>query len=375
MPNDLFSSGHRDEHCGARTGMLHLEHGTVETPVFMPVGTLGTVKALRTDDLADMGINLILANTYHLFLRPGVEVLKYMGGLHRYMNWNKNILTDSGGYQIFSLAPFRKIESEGIHFRSHIDGAYHRLSPEKVIDVQSVIGSDIIMPLDVCTSPEASREEAEKAVRITTEWADRSRIQWKNREKPGNLFGIVQGNFFRDLREKSLNEILELELPGIAVGGLSVGEKSEVFEEFTEFLGSRLPEDRPRYLMGIGTPDYILTAVEHGIDMFDCVFPTRVARNGAVFTDKGLIALKKSVFEFDESPPDPLCNCYTCTHYSRSYLRHLFKSREILGPMLATIHNISYLKNLIERIKTNIKQNTFSVFKRQYLKTFQQGES
>jgi len=368
----IFTTSHNDSSTKARTGVLHLPHGDVETPVFMPVGTNATVKAMHHDTVYDMGYRLILGNTYHLYLRPGQEVIDHYGSLHSFSNWKGNILTDSGGFQVFSLAPFRKIKEEGVRFRSHIDGAYHMLTPEDVISLQESFKSDIAMCLDVCTPPDITYRKALSALEITTRWAGRSKKRWQegNEEWEGKLFGIIQGNFFRDLRKRSTEEILELDLPGIAIGGLSVGETFSQFEDFLAYTAELLPEDKPRYLMGIGTPDYILSAVSHGIDMFDCVFATRTARNGAVFTDDGMIALKKAHHRLDKSPIQEGCGCRACTQYSRAYLRHLFKTNEILGAMLATEHNLRFLYDFLEKIKTSIRENRFEEFKNSFLARF-----
>ena len=291
----IFKTEHQDSKTRARLGSLHLPHGTVQTPVYMPVGTNATVKAIHHETLERTGYNLILGNTYHLYLRPGIDVIRHFGGLHAFSGWSGNILTDSGGYQVFSLAPFRKIKPDGIRFRSHIDGSYHQLSPEDVVDLQVGFGSDVAMCLDVCTPPDISHKDAIEALELTTEWARRSKARRAEADETyhGLLFGITQGNFYKDLRKRSAEEILELDLPGVAVGGLSVGEEFPVFEDTLAYSAEFLPSDKPRYLMGIGTPDYILSAVENGIDMFDCVFATRTARTGTVFTPDGSIALKK----------------------------------------------------------------------------------
>ncbi len=365
----IFTTEHRDHNCKARTGVLHLAHGDIETPVYMPVGTNATVKAIHHDSLEEMGYRLILGNTYHLYLRPGIEVIRHYGGLHEFSNWRGNILTDSGGYQVFSLSPFRKIEAEGVRFRSHIDGSSHFLSPEDVVDLQIGFGSDIAMCLDVCTAAGIAYEKALQALETTSDWAKRSKK--RRNEGPsdyqGALFGIIQGNFFPDLRRRSAEEILELDLPGIAVGGLSVGEEFSLFVDTLSSTAQLLPRDKPRYLMGIGTPDYILEAVEQGIDMFDCVFATRTARNGTVFTRAGSISLKKAKHAFDTGPIQEGCSCRACTSYSRGYLRHLFKTNEILGSMLATEHNLEFLHDFVEQIKTSIRENRFLEFKRDYL--------
>jgi len=373
----LFQKTHASSETKARTGILSLPHGDVRTPVFMPVGTAGSVKAILHSELEQMGIRLILGNTYHLYLRPGMDVIGSFGGLHRFSSWNHNILTDSGGFQIFSLAPFRKIRMEGVSFRSHIDGSSHNLTPEDIVSIQRTIGSDILMPLDVCTPPGTEYRKALEASEITTNWARRSREPWRTThgEGRGVLFGIAQGNFFKELRERSMEEILSLDLPGIAIGGLSVGEPTGMFEEFLAHSAAMLPEDKPRYLMGIGTPEYILMAVENGIDLFDCVLPTRIARNGAVFTRDGLIAMKRERFKSDHEPIDPGCSCHACRNYSRAYLRHLFKANEILGPMLATIHNLYFLHDFVNRIRKSIEEDRFTGFRDDFLRRYSAGAS
>ena len=373
---EIFTITHSDPSCGARTGILDLPHGKVETPVFMPVGTNGTVKALTREDLLDIGFGIILSNTYHLYLRPGTEVIEKAGGLHQFMGWNRNILTDSGGFQVFSLAPFRKITDEGIKFRSHIDGAYHFLSPENVVEIQTVLGSDIQMQLDVCTSWGASRKEAEKALETTSLWMLRAKEKWedeKSRGYQGQFFPIVQGNFFRDLRAQSAERVIATEPPGIAIGGLSVGEPAEVFLEYLAFTAALLPREKPRYVMGIGTPGYILGAIEQGIDMFDCVFPTRNARNGNVLTRRGSFALKKAENRLDFSPIDEECGCKVCRSYSRAYLRHLFKTQEILCSILASFHNLYFLNELVINAREAIKENRFGVFKKDFLDKYSGG--
>jgi queuine tRNA-ribosyltransferase len=353
----------------ARNGLLKLAHGEVETPVFMPVGTNATVKALRKDDLEEIGFKLILANTYHLYLKPGKEVIEKFSGLHGFSGWKGNFLTDSGGFQVFSLAPFRKITDDGIKFRSHIDGSSHFFSPEDVVELQTAFQSDIMMQLDVCSAYGVERKEAERALKLTSDWALRSKKAWEERHERtrGLLFPIVQGNFFEDLRQRSAQELCELDLPGVAIGGLSVGEPFNLFQEMLEFTAGILPRDKPRYLMGIGTPEYILEAVNQGIDMFDCVFPTRTARNGLLFTRDGPIAIKKAAYEMDLGPIDAQCGCKVCQEYSRSYLRHLFRSGEILYSMLASYHNLAFLKNLIDEIRNSIALNEFLAYKKSFL--------
>jgi queuine tRNA-ribosyltransferase len=355
---------------------MSLPHGTVATPVFMPVGTNGTVKALTREDLEEIGFEIILSNTYHLYLRPGTEVIAAAAGLHRFMGWRRNILTDSGGFQVFSLAPFRKIKDEGVLFRSHIDGAYHSLSPEKVIAIQALLGSDIQMQLDVCTSWGISYKEAEEALRITGLWLGRSKQAWEEeaaRGYGGKLFSIVQGNFFKDLRKRSAEAVIRADTPGIAIGGLSVGEGEEVFLEYLQFTAALLPPEKPRYVMGIGTPQYILAAIEQGIDMFDCVFPTRTGRNGHVFTRRGPLSLKKAENRLAFGPIDETCRCKVCREYSRAYLRHLFKTREILCSILASFHNLYFLHNLVMEAREAIEADRFTEFKRAFLKDYGEG--
>lgn len=365
-----FTITARNADTKARCGTLLLSHGPVQTPAFMPVGTNATVKAVRTEDLSTLGVRMILSNTYHLYLRPGIDVIERVGGLHRFMAWDRNILTDSGGYQVFSLAPFRSIDPEGVTFRSHVDGSSHRLTPERVMAIQGVLGSDIVMPLDVCTPPDISREEALKAVEMTTRWAERSKSAWDRTAPKAVLFGIVQGNFYRDLRERSARELQNVDFPGYAIGGLSVGEAKPVFLSFLSHTSRHLPDDKPRYLMGIGTPDYILEAVDRGIDLFDCVYPTRTARNALVFTRDGPVSLKKKENRYDEGPIDPECSCRTCRRYSRAYLRHLYKSREILAPMLTTFHNLAFIQDLIGQIRFSIREGTFKDFMDHFLSRY-----
>ena len=366
----------RDGGSSARNGILELPHGSLETPVFMPVGTNAAVKGLRHDSLDSMGFKLILANTYHLYLRPGMELIDDFGGIHKFSSWKHNILTDSGGFQVFSLAPFRKIKEDGVYFRSHIDGSYHTLTPEKVVQLQKAFRSDIMMQLDVCTPPEITYKKALQALELTTRWAARSRDEWKKETGyEGSLFGIVQGNFYKDLRKRSAEEIIELDLPGTAIGGLSVGEEYSQFCDFLAYTSEFLPDEKPRYLMGIGTPEYILDAVENGIDLFDCVLPTRIARNGTVFTLEGTIPLKKARFASSHEPIMKGCGCHTCRNYSRAYLRHLFKAGEMLGPMLASEHNLYFLNNMLKEIRLSIAENRFKAYKTDFLKNYNSSGS
>jgi len=364
----LFRVRGRDPACRARTGTLSLPHGRVQTPAFMPVGTNATVKAIRLEELEAMGTRLILSNSYHLYLRPGLEVIRACGGLHAFMAWDHNILTDSGGFQVFSLAPFREVREQGVAFQSHLDGSRHELSPEDVVDIQGVLGSDILMPLDVCTAAGIDEGEAARAMELTTRWAQRSLRRWQDGEaRRGQLFGIVQGNVFPALRLESARQLLELGLPGYAIGGLSVGEPFEVFQEVLALTAAAIPERHPRYLMGIGTPQYILEAVEQGIDLFDCVFPTRTARNAQGFTARGPLSLKKQDLRLDTGPLDPQCPCAVCRRYSRAYLRHLFKTHEILAAMLTTHHNLYFLRRLVEQCGEAIEARRFPAFKREFL--------
>jgi len=368
----IFQIHHKDPDTRARAGTLNLPHGPVETPVFMPVGTNATVKAITNEQLEALGFNLILGNTYHLFLRPGLDVLKRCGGLHSFMSWPHNILTDSGGYQIFSLAPFRKVEQRGVAFKSHIDGSRFQLTPEDVVDIQNVLRSDVLMPLDVCTPPGIGEEEARNASELTAVWARRSKNRWQHSDRStgGHLFGIIQGNFFAHLRKQSAEQLLELDLPGYAIGGLSVGESFTVFQEYLGLSAGLIPEAYPRYLMGVGTPEYILEAVEQGVDLFDCVFPTRTARNSQAFTSLGPLSLKGEAVKLDLLPIDPECSCSTCRRYSRAYLRHLFKTKEILAAILTTRHNLAFIQSLIASIRQAIRDGRFRQFKTEYLRRY-----
>jgi queuine tRNA-ribosyltransferase len=371
-----FTIARQDGATHARTGSLALGHGTVSTPCFMPVGTNATVKAMRNQDLEELGVNLILGNTYHLFLRPGREIIGAAGGLHEFMGWRHNILTDSGGYQVFSLAAFRKVTDQGVSFRSHIDGSSHTLSPSDVIDIETTLGSDVMMPLDECTAPGVGREDASQAVRRTTAWLQESRDRWMESQAPmrGKLFGIMQGNFFEDLRKRSAAEIVALDLPGYAIGGLSVGEEFAQFKDFLHLSARLLPDDKPKYLMGIGTPAYILEAVDAGIDMFDCVYPTRTARNALVLTRDGPLSLRNEKFKQDFRPIDEQCRCATCRVHSRAYIRHLFKAREIEAAMLSTCHNLAFIQTLVHETREAINHGDFAAFKKRFLDRYSSGE-
>ena len=371
-----FDIKHKSSDGKARTGTLHLPHGDVRTPVFMPVGTNATVKAMPKDFLEEIDFDIILANTYHLFLRPGADLIAGAGGLHGFSQWKKNFLTDSGGFQVFSLSKLRKITEEGVRFQSHIDGSYHMFTPENVVQTQTKFNSDIQMQLDVCSGWGVDRKEAEKALRITSDWLLRARKEWEvQREKgyKGLLFPIVQGNFFEDLRQKSAEFVSSMEWAGIAIGGLSVGEPPEEFKRFLNYTVPFLPEDKPKYVMGIGTPEYILDAVEAGIDMFDCVLPTRNARNGSYFTRRGMLSIKQERWIHDFGPVDPECDCKVCRTYSRSYLRHLFKEQEILSSILASYHNLYFLNKMLKEIRNAIDQDRFQQYKTEFLDKFHEG--
>jgi len=368
---NIYTLLHQDTGSAARTGVISLPHGTVQTPAFMPVGTAATVKGMTKDDLHEIGFEIILANTYHLFLRPGMDVIKQAGGLHGFSGWNKNFLTDSGGFQVFSLSQLRKIKEEGVTFQSHIDGSRQFLSPEIAVQVQAGFNSDIQMQLDICSPYGISKKETEKALTLTTAWMQRAVREWDRTEGyEGSLFPIVQGGFFEDLRIRSIESIMECDPHGIAIGGLSVGEPEEVYKEFLAFTAAHIPKHKPLYVMGIGTPDYILEAVKNGVDLFDCVLPSRNARNGNLFTRTGPISIKKKEYEYDFGPIDPSCSCKVCRNYSRAYLRHLFRCKEILYSMLATYHNLAFLYRMVAEIRESITEDRFSEYYRRFLKDY-----
>jgi queuine tRNA-ribosyltransferase len=359
-----YEMTHKDSRTGARTGVLHTPHGDIETPVFMPVGTQGTVKAMTPEQVEDTGARLILGNTYHLFLRPGADVVREAGGLHRFMHWNHAILTDSGGFQVFSLGKMRKITETGVKFRSYIDGSEQMLTPEISIGVQEALGSDIMMAFDECVQYPAERRYVEGSLDRTTRWLKRC-IDAHTDPESQSLFGIMQGGVFKDLRRRSAEQITQFDLPGYAIGGLSVGEPKEVMLDVLDDCVDLLPADRPRYLMGIGTVDYIFEAVERGIDMFDCVEPTRIARHGVATTSEGRLNIKNARFERDFGPLDPGCGCYTCRNFSRAYLRHLFKSGELLSATLLSIHNVTFLQDLTRGIRQAINEDRFTEYKKE----------
>ena len=357
--NFSFEIGKTDA-SGARRGRLNTPHGAVDTPVFMPVGTQATVKSLRNEALEELGAQIILGNTYHLHLRPGHELVRKLGGLHKFMSWNRAILTDSGGYQVFSLSELRKITDDGVRFRSHLDGSEHLLTPEKAAEIQLALGSDIAMVLDECIETPAPRDQAEAALKRTTAWATRARKYFcertqQNGELPQWQFAIVQGATFTDLRRESARQLLEIDFPGYAVGGLAVGEPHEVTCEMTAEVTALLPKDKPRYLMGVGRPEQVADYVALGIDMMDCVLPTRAARHACIYTSEGRVLIKNARYAEDQKPLDPHCSCSVCRRYSRAYLRHLFAAGELTAAILATHHNVHFYLDLMRQIREAIE--------------------
>ncbi|MDD7761825.1 MAG: tRNA guanosine(34) transglycosylase Tgt [Ezakiella sp.] len=358
-----------DSRTKARRGIFHTPHGDIPTPIFMPVGTRATVKTMSSEDLVKLDAKIILSNTYHLLLRPGDELIKEAGGLHKFMNWNGPILTDSGGFQVFSLTDTRKIKEEGVEFRSHLDGSLIFLSPEKSIEVQENLGSDIMMAFDECAPYPADYDYVEHSMQRTLRWLDRC-IEAKSDNDDQALFGIIQGGMYRDLRKISAIETTKHDLKGFAVGGLSVGEPIELMNEILDETTNYMPVNKPRYLMGVGTPDYLFEAVERGIDMADCVLPTRNARNGAALTSEGRLNMKNAIFKNDFTPLDHECDCDTCKNYTRAYLRHLMVSGEILGARLLSYHNIHFLLNLMENIRKSIEEDRFLEYKEEFYRKY-----
>lgn len=352
--------------CNARRGEVATLHGTIQTPVFMPVGTQATVKSMTPENLKEVGAQIILGNTYHLFIRPGHELIKRFGGLHTFMNWDGPILTDSGGFQIFSLQELSKITEKGASFRSHLDGRKLFLSPEDAVHVQEALGSDIMMALDTCIPYPATRDEAAKATALTARWARRCKDAQADTGQ--HLFGIIQGGMYPDMRLEAIEQLVEIGFPGYALGGLSVGEPKELMYEMLAATVSHMPERHPKYLMGVGTPEDLVEGVYHGIDMFDCVMPTRNARNGMLFTSQGRLVIKNACYQDDPRPVDESCSCYTCSNYSRAYLRHLFQCREILAYQLNSIHNLHYYCSLMEGMRAAIENDTFMAFRTQFYK-------
>lgn len=360
MSASVFTLEHTDG--AARAGLLRTAHGVIPTPIFMPVGTVGSVKAVAPDDLAAIGAPIILGNTYHLYLRPGDELVARRGGLHRFASWPGAILTDSGGFQVFSLSGLRKIREEGVEFRSHIDGSRHMFTPESVVRVQRNLHSDIMMVLDECVPYGADYAYTERSVGLTTRWAARARAAWPAGSGPNLLFGIVQGGFFEDLRRRSAEELRALDFDGYAIGGLSVGESKAELHDLLRLTAPLLPEGKARYLMGVGTPLDIVLGILAGVDMFDCVLPTRNARNGTLYTSLGKVNIKRREYAEDDGPLDPACDCYTCRTFSRAYLRHLFVSRELLSFRLNSLHNLTYFLRLARGAREAILENRFTAY-------------
>lgn len=352
----------------ARACELQTAHGPVQTPVFMAVGTRATVKSMTSDELTDLGCQVVLGNTYHLHLRPGEKIVKNLGGLHQFMNWHKPILTDSGGFQVFSLSKLRKISEEGVEFRSHIDGAKHFISPEKSMEIQMDLGSDIIMAFDECPPWPSTDQQIDDSMELTLRWLKRCKEHMTRKESL--LFGIVQGGLGYDLRMKSLEQITSVELPGYALGGFSVGEPMEMMHSLVKKVAPQMPESKPRYLMGVGTPVDLLLSVDSGIDMFDCVLPTRVARNGTLFTSQGKISIKRQEYKEDPNPLDPECSCSTCQNYSKGYLRHLFMTGEILGARLNTLHNLHFYFELMRGAREAIQNGSWAEYRDKWLMRF-----
>lgn len=383
-----FKLLHQCNKTRARTGIITTSHGEIRTPIFMPVGTLGSVKSVSVEELKECEAQIILGNTYHLYLRPGCDVISNMRGLHKFMNWDRPILTDSGGFQFFSLAKLAKFTDEGVSFQSHINGSAHKFTPEKAVEIQTILGSDIMMSLDWCIGHPATKTESMEALKKTTQWAKRGIEFWRsqyteslssqsltslstnsNSRLSNSLFGIVQGGMYKELRTISAEQLIELDFPGYAVGGLSVGEPTELMYEIADHTVPLLPYEKPRYVMGVGTPENLVEMVGMGVDMFDCVMPSRNARNGQLFTTNGTINISNAGFRLDSDPIDKRCNCYTCRNYSKAYLRHLYKSRELLAYRLNTIHNLHFYLNLMKEIRQAIEGGYFSEFRDSQIKT------
>ena len=352
----------------ARLGEFNTPHGKVETPIFMPVGTQATVKAMTPEELKELGSQIILSNTYHLYLRPGHDLIEEAGGLHEFMNWDRPILTDSGGFQVFSLADMRDITEKGVEFQSHLDGSKHFITPEKATEIQMALGADIIMAFDECPPYPAEKDYVKESLERTTRWAKRCKEAHTREDQA--LFGIIQGGMHQDLREQSAKEITELDFPGYAIGGLSVGEANELMYEVLDYAPELLPKDKPRYLMGVGTPEDLFEGVIRGVDMFDCVFPTRIARNGAVFTSQGRITIRNATYKRQFTTLDPECDCYVCRNYTRAYIRHLIKRNEILGLRLTTHHNLYFLCNLMTNIRKAIEEDRLLEYRAEFYQKY-----
>ena len=366
-PSVTYELLHIDKTTGARRGVVHTPHGDIQTPIFMPVGTQATVKSMTVEELKENGAQIILSNTYHLYLRPGEKIVKEAGGLHNFMRWDRPILTDCGGFQVFSLSDLRTISEEGVEFKSHLDGSKHFFSPEKVMQIEEDLGADIIMSFDECCPYPSTYEYTKNSMERTTRWAKRCKKAHKTDQA---LFGIIQGGFYEDLREKSAKDLIELDFPGYAIGGISVGEPKEEYIKMLKFTAPLMPENKPRYLMGVGSPDYLLEAAMAGIDMCDCVLPTRIARNGTAMTSHGKVVVRNANYAEDFTPLDSECDCYTCRNYTRAYIRHLLKCNEILGVRLLSIHNIKFLTNLMERVRIEIENDNLANFVKDFYKKY-----
>lgn len=358
-----------DKQTGARLGIVHTPHGSFETPAFMPVGTQATVKTMAPEEVKEMGAGIILSNTYHLWLRPGHEIVREAGGLHKFMNWDRAILTDSGGFQVFSLSDIRRIEEEGVHFRNHLNGDKLFLSPEKSMEIQNALGSDIMMAFDECPPFPATFEYMKNSVERTSRWAERC-LKAHARPQDQGLFGIVQGGEFEELRKQSAKDLVSLDFPGYAIGGLSVGEPKDIMNRMLEYTTPLLPSNKPRYLMGVGSPDSLIDGAIRGIDMFDCVLPTRIARNGTCMTSQGRLVVKNAKFARDFGPLDPNCDCYTCKNYSRAYIRHLIKADETFGIRLTSYHNLYFLQDLMRQVRQAIREDRLGDFREEFFEQY-----
>ena len=358
-----------EKHTGARLGILHTPHGSFPTPMYMPVGTLATIKGLSPEELKEMGADVVLANTYHLWLRPGEDLVAEAGGLHKFMNWDKGILTDSGGFQVFSLSDMRKITEEGVHFRNHINGEKLFLSPEKAIHIENQLGADIIMSFDECPPFDQSYDYVKRSIERTTRWAERG-LRAHQRPQDQALFGILQGAGYKDLRLAHAQEMIAMDFPGYSIGGLSVGESKEEMNQVLDYLTPVMPKHKPRYLMGVGSPDSLIDGVIRGVDMFDCVLATRIARNGTCMTSQGRLVVKNAQYARDFRPIDEKCDCYTCKHYSRAYIRHLIKCDEIFGLRLASIHNVHFLLNLMKQVRYHIENDSLLDFRQAFFEEY-----
>lgn len=359
----------KEKHTGARLGEIITPHGTFQTPMFMPVGTLATVKSIAPEELESMGASIILSNTYHLWLRPGEDIVEEAGGLHKFMNWDKGILTDSGGFQVFSLSDLRQIEEKGVHFRNHLNGSKMFLSPEKAIQIQNKLGPDIMMSLDECPPFDESFDYVKKSVERTTRWAERGLMAHAKPNSQG-LFGIIQGAGYKELRQQSAKELVAMDFPGYSIGGLSVGEPKQSMNEVLEYTTPLIPENKPRYLMGVGTADSLIDGVIRGVDMFDCVLPTRIARNGTVMTSQGRVVIKNAQYERDFGPLDPKCDCYTCKNYSRAYIRHLIKADETFGLRLTSYHNLYFLLNVMKDVRQAIRDDNLLEYRESFFEEY-----